>query len=127
MMAITTRVLPEAEWPRLKTTGCEVRQAFKGGAYGGCVLVAENEVGDIVGTLFVTVSPRLDGLWIHPEYRHGSAFRRLGRHAMRVVQQLGATQVFAPIANQALGRWLSKRLKAQSVTEEMLFRVVTHG
>lgn len=123
---ITTRVLPEAEWPRLKDTGCEVAQAYKAAAVGGCVVGAENEAGELIGVMFVTFSARLDGAWTREDYRNGSALRRLGRHAMQLLRNAGASEVFAPVSNAAVAKWLKSRLHAKA-TEELLFPVVRHG
>jgi hypothetical protein len=122
---MVTRILPEAEWPRLAATGCQLEQGYRDAVKSGYVLVTENEVGEIVGTMFVTMSLRFDGAWTDPRYRDGSVLRRLGHAAMRMAEDLGVSKVFAPVKNLTLAEWLIKR--GASVQPELLFSVVKHG
>lgn len=123
---MTTRILPPDEWGRLAETGCQVQQAAKDAARGGCVLVTENAAGEIVGTLFVTLSVHFDGAWVREDSRDGGVLRRLCREAMTIAHAHGVSQVFAPVTNDALGAWLTRRPHARF--EPMaLIPVVIHG
>ncbi len=125
-MTLTTRVLSEAEWPRLQATGCEVRKDYRDATSNGYVLVTENSEGEIVGTLWLTFSARLDGAWTRPDYRDGSVLRRLGHAAMTLAQQHGVTKVFAPVESVLLHDWLTTRFNA-TATAELILPVVRHG
>ncbi len=66
-MAIIARVLPEDEWYRLEKLPINTEATPDPDR---CVIVvAENEVGDIVGTWGLVLAPFLEGLWVDPEYR----------------------------------------------------------
>lgn len=120
------RILPPEEWPRLQGTGCEVVKAHATSALGGQVIVEENERGEIIGTAFITTEIRIDGVWVHPAYRNGSTFRRIGRTVMRMAALAKVSCVFATVRNRELGLWLKHTLHAET-DEGLSIPVVTHG
>jgi hypothetical protein len=92
-MNLVTRRLLREEWPRLRTTGCQVNQSLRDTATKGFVIVVE--LGQrIVGTVFVflTAPDRqtcVDGLWIEESFRGRFAVqRRLRRAIHQAIRQL---------------------------------------
>lgn len=94
---LVTRVLPEAEWPRLAETGCLVDRSWSPRAVRGCVISVEQWTA-IIATAFVFVTaddvPHVDGLWIAPTWRGKvSALRAIYRGIQYAVKSLGGGPV----------------------------------
>lgn len=86
---ITSRILPRAEWPRLRETGAEMILA-QAAAKDGAVLV--EECGDqIVGCAVVFTAVHIDAVWVHPAFRTGRVALRLWRGIRQAVAACGVT------------------------------------
>lgn len=89
---MTTRVLPQYEWPRLVGTELETVWPVLNPAQAD-ILVVE-DAGVIVGCWAVIRYVHVEGLWIAPSARRkASVGRRLWLGLQKLAQHLGATSV----------------------------------
>lgn len=95
---MTVRSLPVAEWARLSETGADMAQ-IQQAATTGDVLVVED--GDqILACAVVMLCAHLEGVWVHPDYRHDlSVGRRLWRAVKQTAHHLGARGFFGSAVN----------------------------
>lgn len=81
------RILPAAEWPRLAHTDIHAMLPFLNPADIDIVVIEDG--ADIVACWAVVRVVHLEGVWIHPAYRHkGSVARRLIRATWNVAKRL---------------------------------------
>ncbi len=79
---MTTRILPQAEWPRLAHTELGTVWTLLS-PETTTVFVVEDEAGEIVGCWSLLSALHAEGLWIAPAHRKGSA---VGRHLLKAVK-----------------------------------------
>lgn len=107
--SLVSRVLPEAEWPRLAGLGaCAVKPTE---VVNGAVLV--EECGDqIVGCAIVFQTPNkeahLDGVWIHPAFRTGRVALRLWRSILKALEPFRVLRVSVYPTSPRLHAWASR-------------------
>jgi GNAT acetyltransferase-like protein len=111
-----TRVLPDAEYPRL--VGTEAEHFHPPGSR---VVVVEDD-GQIVGCTVVFQAWHADCVWLHPQYRHGGAARALWRG----MRQLGIPAVIVAVKLSVMRRFLAK-VRAVRAPEEQYVWTLTHG
>lgn len=102
----TPRVLPPEEWEKLRafpfaTNGLPDPQT-------SVIVVTETPAGDIVGIWAVIPQPMLDGLWVHPDYRHTLAAGQLLRTMKAVLQAFGVTTAFTQIEDESVAALATK-------------------
>jgi N-acetylglutamate synthase-like GNAT family acetyltransferase len=89
---MTTRILPEAEWPRLAETEAGTVWPHLNPAKAQIVVVEKD--GQIVGCQIVMTVRHIEALWIAPAFRtRGSVARRLWEAVKRVAREDGTTEV----------------------------------
>ena len=95
---MTTRILPQNEWPRIAETGVLVDKRWELTATLGCVVAVEIWTR-IIGLAFVFITandntPHIDGLWIEADYRGNVGVGRgLRRGVKAALDLLGADRV----------------------------------
>ncbi len=93
---MVTRILPEAEWPRIADTGCVVDKTWADKATTGCVISVERGQ-QILATAFVFLAgdstPHVDGLWVDESFRGRIGMQRnLLRGIKWAVEHLGGSR-----------------------------------
>ncbi len=95
-----TRVLPPAEWERLRE--------LPGYAAGlpdpdsTIIFVDETPAGEIVGTWGIFLNPVLDGLWVDPAHRHTIIAGQLLRAMKAFLQEQGVSYAFTLISDPSV-------------------------
>ena len=79
---MTSRTLPQEEWPRLAGTEVEHVWPLLNPA-NARILVVEDDAGQIVGTWVLMRVVHVECLWIHPNHRGKTAVGRCLLAAMR--------------------------------------------
>ena len=94
---MTTRILPPAEWTRLRTTeAAEVWPYFD--PRHTQVIVVEDDGGEIVGTWTLLTVVHAECLWIAPAYRSKASVARRLWQALRGVARQARLETIATAA-----------------------------
>jgi hypothetical protein len=106
-MAMTTRVLPKAEWPRLEgqAMGAVLAHRDEDSAQ---VVVVEDE-GLIIGQWALLGAPWIDGWWIHPERRGEVEIRKALKAGMQeLMRSQSMTAAVIAVGDPRVGRLLEQ-------------------
>lgn len=106
-MALTTRVLPKAEWPRLE--GQELGVVLEARDEDSCQVVVVEEDGAIIGQWALLGAPWIDGWWIHPERRGETAIRTALKAGMQdLMRSQSMTAAVIAVSDPRVGRLLEQ-------------------
>jgi hypothetical protein len=86
---MNARILPPEEWSRLMGVDVAAPVLRYADPSQVTVVVVEDDAGKIVGCLPVLRISHLEGLWVRPGHRNGTALRTLLRAALEAVRGNG--------------------------------------
>lgn len=103
---MTTRLLPESEWPRLKGTELESVWPILQGENARVIVVEEG--GEIVGTWAVYPMIHCEGVWIDEKHRGKAGVARRLIHAMKEeVTKFGARGMITAAINDEVAQMIN--------------------
>ena len=114
---MTTRVLPQAEWPKL--AGTDIAEALPYHKPDDVQVIVVEDGERIVGAWAVLRVVQLEGVWIAPEYRkRGTVARRLLVATLAVARTLAPYFAFTGAQTTEVAHLLEKHLKAARLPME---------
>ena len=102
---MTTRILPQAEWPRL--VGTEAADVWPHLNPMKSHVVVVEEDGQIIACHVLMHVLHAECLWVHPDHRHPRVSRLLWNEVQLQAQKLGATTLATAANDDRVKRLLA--------------------
>lgn len=98
---MTSRILPQNEWPRLAGTEAESVWPYLDPSRSWVVVVEDD--GEIVGCHVLAYVLHAECLWVHPDHRgKASVARRLWATVRKIAQAVGAPTLATAARNETV-------------------------